>query len=114
MTGTNDVAAVGGQTIESRLAVYPSLPNTIDKFEVVLKDAEHSAFTERALPGEKQARNPNHHRVILALSTAFWDAYLKGDPAAAQWLKSNAVHSVLEPADRWQFNSATNPAKSGK
>ena len=56
-----------------------TLPKSIDKFELVLKDAEHSAFTEGRLPGEKGKRNPNHHRAILALSTAFWDTYLKGD-----------------------------------
>ena len=111
MTGTNDVAAVGGQTLESRLAVYPSLPTTIDKFEIVLKDAEHSAFTERALPGEKSARNPNHHRVILALSTAFWDAYLNDNSAARDWLKSDTVRGVLEEDDRWQLNSAVSNPK---
>ena len=106
MTGTNDVAAIGGQTLESRLAVYPSLPLSIDKFELVLKDAEHSAFTDRALPGEKSKRNPNHHRAILALSTAFWDAYLKHDAAAMEWLQSKAVRDVLEADDKWQINTA--------
>ena len=106
MTGTNDVAAIGGQTVEMRLDVYPYLPETIDKFELVLKDAEHSAFTDRALPGEKSARNPNHHRAILALSTAFWDAYLKDDSAAHAWVKSDAVRRILQPDDRWQSNFA--------
>jgi hypothetical protein len=41
---------------------------------LVLHNAEHSVFTDRPLPGEREPRNPNHHRVILALSTAFWDA----------------------------------------
>ncbi len=110
MTGTNDVAPIGGQSLESRLDVYPSLPTTIDKFEIVLKDAEHSAFTERALAGEKSARNPNHHRVILALSTAFWDAYLNDNSAARDWLRSDAVRGVLEADDRWQLNTvASNP-----
>ena len=33
-----------------------------------------SALGDRALPGESGQRNPNHHRAILALSTAIWDA----------------------------------------
>lgn len=101
MTGTNDVASIGGATLETRLAVYPALPPG-HKYELVLNKAEHSAFTEGALPGDRQARNPNHHRVILALSTAFWDAYLKGDPAAQAWLDGDGPRSVLEPEDRWQ------------
>lgn len=106
MTGTNDVAPVGDQSVKSRLEVYPNLPNTINKFELVLKDAEHSAFADRALPGEKTTRNPNHQRAILALSTAFWDAYLKNDAAAHDWLKSGEVRKVLEEGDRWQSNFA--------
>ena len=101
MTGTRDTALIGDATVESRLAVYPALPPG-DKYELVLDRAEHSAFTDRALPGDREARNPNHHRAILALSTAFWDAYLRGDAAARVWLQGDAARAVLESADRWQ------------
>jgi len=72
------------------------------KYELVLYDAEHSAFTDRALPGDKAQRNPNHHRAILALSTAFWDAYLGNNQAAKDWLDGNGPGSILEKKDRWQ------------
>lgn len=101
MTGTKDVAAIGNINIESRLAVFPALPPG-DKYELVLYNAEHSAFTDRLLPGENVKRNPNHHKVIIALSTAFWDAYLKNDTAAKTWLNSGAPNLLLEPKDRWQ------------
>ncbi len=101
MTGTHDLAMVGSATIESRLAVYPALPPG-RKYELVLDRAEHSAFTESALPGDSQPRNPNHHRVILALSTAFWDASLRGDEDARAWLDGEGPRTVLEDADRWQ------------
>ncbi|HTY61337.1 MAG TPA: dienelactone hydrolase [Acidobacteriota bacterium] len=101
MTGTQDVAVIGDATLESRMAVFPALPPG-GKYELVLYNAEHSAFTDRALPGDKIPRNPNHHRAILALSTAFWDAYLKGDQAARDWLDGNGPNSVIEKQDRWQ------------
>jgi predicted dienelactone hydrolase len=101
MTGTKDVAMIGGADVESRLAVLPAL-SAGDKYEVVLHDGEHSAFSERALPGDKLPRNPNHHRVILALSTAFWDAYLRDDPQAKAWLEGDSPQSVLQKGDRWQ------------
>ncbi len=82
MTGTKDVAPIGDTDVASRLAVYPAL-TVAPKYEVVLNNAEHSVFTDRALPGDQEPRNPNHHRVILALSTAFWDAYLRGDADCA-------------------------------
>jgi predicted dienelactone hydrolase len=101
MTGTKDVSPIGGQTAESRMAVYPALPEG-SKYELVLDGAEHSAFSERALPGDAVTRNPNHHRAILALSTAFWDAYLREDAEARAWLDGDAAKSVLEEKDRWQ------------
>lgn len=101
MTGTKDVALIGDTDVASRLAVFPALPPG-DKYELVLENAEHSAFSDRALPGDQVARNPNHHRVILALSTAFWDAYLRRDPAARAWLQGASPRSVLEQKDRWQ------------
>lgn len=102
MTGTKDTAPIGNATLESRYAVFPALPAG-GKYEVVLYNAEHSAFSDRALPGDREKRNPNHHLVILALSTAFWDAYLRGDQEAKAWLDGEGPSSVLEKEDRWQM-----------
>jgi predicted dienelactone hydrolase len=104
MTGTKDVAPIGDMDVASRLKVYPAL-HGVPKYEIVLNNAEHSVFTDRALPGDQQPRNPNHHRVILALSTAFWDAYLRDDADALEWLNSNGPRSVMETDDQWQFSA---------
>ena len=101
MTGTRDLAPIGGADLASRLAVFPALPPG-GAYELVLDGAEHSAFSDRPLPGDAAPRNPNHHRAILALSTAFWDAWLRGDGAARRWLDGDGPSSLLEKADRWQ------------
>lgn len=102
MTGTKDTAMIGDATVESRLDVFPNLPSSIDRYQIVLDNAEHSAFTERALPGDREQRNPNHHRAILALSTAFWDAYLRGDRQALDWLQGPEAKRVLQSKDQWE------------
>lgn len=101
MTGTKDIALIGDADLQSRLAVFPALPQG-GKYELVLDKAEHSAFTDRPLPGDTEKRNPNHHRAILALSTAFWDAFLLQNPSAKAWLDGDGPRSVLEKDDRWQ------------
>jgi dienelactone hydrolase len=101
MTGTKDTSLIGNASVESRLSVFPALPPG-EKYELVLFEGEHSAFTERALPGDTEPRNPNHHRAILALSTAFWDAFLLDNPSARQWLDSDKPKSMLESNDKWQ------------
>ncbi len=102
MTGTRDIVpALGRDDLQSRLAVYPALHGA-PKYQVVLNNAEHSAFTDRALPGDHEPRNPNHHRVMLALTTAFWDAYLRHDADALSWLNGDGPRAILEKADDWK------------
>ena len=98
LTGTKDVSVIGA-TVESRLAVYPALPPG-SKYELVLDGAQHSAFTDSF--GFSARRNPSHHRTVLVVTTAFWDAFLKGDHEALAWLDGDGPRSVMNPADRWQ------------
>ncbi len=102
MTGTEDDSPVGNATPESRREVFAALP-PCGKYELVLFQGEHQAFGDRVLPGSKRPRDPNHHRVVLALSTAFFDAFLRGDAAALGWLESDAPRSVLAEGDLWQW-----------
>ena len=102
LTGTKDSNPINGADAKTRLVVFPDL-SAGSKYQLVLDNAEHSAFTERALPGETERRNPNHHRAILAVTTAFWDAYLRDDNEARHWLDSDPVRSVLEQEDQWQM-----------
>lgn len=100
MTGTRDNSPIGDIDPLARQKVFPALPPG-GKYELVLDGGQHSAFTDRPLPGEDGSRNPNHHRVILALSTAFWDAHLKGDRIALSWLNGEGPASILEKGDRF-------------
>lgn len=102
MTGSKDDSFISKTTAADRLRVYPALPEK-GKYELVLYNAEHSAFGDRALPGDKEKRNPNHHRVILALTTAFWDSYLLGNLQAKNWLEGKGAESVLGNNDKWRF-----------
>lgn len=98
MTGTKDDSIVASFTPSDRAKVFDALPPG-GKYELVLNNAEHSAFTERALPGDKEPRNPSHHRVILALTTAFFDAHLRGDTQAKAWLEGDGPRGVMEKED---------------
>lgn len=104
MTGTDDGAPVEGvgSDVEGRLAVFPALPEG-EFYELVLFEGEHHAFTDREISASQNARNPAHHPIIQALSTAFWDATLRGDQTALRWLRGEGALSVLEPGDSWQF-----------
>ncbi len=95
MTGTRD------GDLKSRLAVFAALPPG-EKYELVLDGAEHAAFTDRTPLRVTGKRKLDYHEVVLALSTAFWDAWLCGDREARRWLDGEGPHAVLEKNDRWQ------------
>ena len=97
MTGTLDRAPNGEDDLASRMQVYEALPQGA-KYHVVLQDAEHMTFTDQASP----SGDPNHHRVVQALSSAFWDAFLRGEPAARAWLDGAGPDTVLEAWDLWE------------
>ena len=102
MTGTLDKSEIRGFDADARLKVFPALPADGQKYQLILDKAEHSAFVDARMARDVAPRNPNHHRAIEAISTAFWDAYLKGDARAKRWLDSDAVRGVLEAGDVWQ------------
>lgn len=95
MTGTRD------GDVKSRMAVFAALPPG-GKYELVLGGAGHEVFTDQIPPSEGGKRRHDFHETIIALSTAFWDAWLRGDGAAGLWLDSDGPDSVLEKDDRWQ------------
>lgn len=103
MTGTLDKSPIGNTSAEDRLNVFPHLKQA-DAWQVVFDQATHMSFGERVSSGSS-TKDKRYHQAILALSTAFWDAVLMGNPAALTWLKSPAARTVLTPADRWEMNA---------
>lgn len=97
MTGTADDSPLGDMDAAARRVVFPALPPG-SKYELVLEGAQHSSFTERPLPEE---RDPRYHRAVLGLSTAFWEAYLRGDAAARAWLDGQGPRSLIGARDLW-------------
>ena len=106
MTGTHDDSPIGETTPADRLQVFPHLSRA-PAWQVVFDQANYMSFGER----EKAQGGSRYHRAILALTTAFWDAQLRGNKEAAAWLNSPAARSVLVPADRWEMNRR---AKDGR
>lgn len=99
MTGTKDDSPIGNTTPEDRLKVFPHL-NLAPAWQVVFDKATHMDFGQR--PGK--TGDPRYHRAILALSTAFWDAELKGNKEAKAWLNGPGAKSVLVAEDKWEVN----------
>jgi len=104
MTGTKDGNPISPNSLPvTRREVYKALPAG-DKFELVFEGAEHSAFSDA---GDRATeRIPHHHPAIQKISLKFWDAYLKKDAAAKQWLQSRQPkmdEGLLVEKDIWAW-----------
>jgi dienelactone hydrolase len=103
LTGTKDSTLIKTRahvTPETRQSVFPGL-KAGDKYHLVFKDGEHHIFSDSNRPGKQ--RDPRFHPAILELSTAFWDAYLKGDAKARDWLQSDQARKLLIDEDIYQW-----------
>lgn len=103
MTGTLDDSPIGDTTPANRLEVFPHLKHA-PAWQVVFDKATHGAFGQRSLRGGAVA-DSRYHKAILALTTAFWDAELKGDAEARKWLNGEGAKKVLVKEDRWEKRS---------
>lgn len=104
MTGTKDGSPIDPSLKPaSRREVYTALPAG-DKYQLVLHDAEHSAFGEggRLL---SRRQHPEHHPAIQQISLQFWNAYLKDDAKSKQWLQSKRpiTETRLDDQDVWEW-----------
>ncbi|QDT99266.1 Alpha/beta hydrolase family protein [Gimesia aquarii] len=107
LTGTKDKSVINDTTVEDRRKVYRALPDSIDKYELVLSGAQHSAFTDGPERLGKPRRNPQHHPRILAVTTAFWDTYLHQNRDAGKWLQGKQCRELLDSEDQWQTQIPT-------
>jgi hypothetical protein len=66
-----------------------------DQYLVSLMRADGASFDGRAAGAKGGERDPIYRRAIEVGSTAFWDAYLRGDAAARSWLRDGGFARVL-------------------
>ena len=93
MTGTRDDSPIGETKAADRRIPYDqsTAPGTC---LLILNGADHMTFSGHIL-GTFQQDDARYHALILAGSVAFWDANLRGDKAAANWLYKGGFAKLL-------------------
>lgn len=94
MTGTNDSAPIGGQTYEHRLSVYE---NTTDapKYLLVKESGDHMVYNGTRGKLDNNPDREKHENIIKIMALAFWDAYLKDNQTAKDFLHENGALDFL-------------------
>lgn len=86
MTGTRDDSPIGETKAAERRIPFDRM-TAAETCLVIFKDGDHMIFSGREQPdAERKGQDAVFQELICAGSTAFWDAWLKGDAAARAWL----------------------------
>ena len=94
MTGTEDASPIGDTRPEDRRIPFDHM-TAADNYLMTLKGGDHSVFARQPRGWWSGRTGQRFHDLILAGSTAFWDAYLKSDAAAREWLADGGLQKTL-------------------
>ena len=104
MTGTADDSPVERFGYEERLAVFDHAGGP-EQHLVVLEGGDHMVYAgSRGQLGENPKRR-QHEDIIKVLSLVFWDAWLKEDAAAREWLAGGGMADWLGAEARCRFRA---------
>ncbi|MFW6337036.1 MAG: alpha/beta hydrolase family protein [Phycisphaeraceae bacterium] len=105
MTGSLDHSPLTGETAEDRRRVFDLLPGQASDagpaYLVYLNGGDHAVFggdrrwTGRGATGDPDL-DPVFHGIIQSTSTAFLEAYLRGDDNARVWLGETDLASATD------------------
>lgn len=90
MTGTKDDSPLEGFTYDRRTVIYDYTGET-EKYLLVTDNGDHMVYNGTRGKLEANPLREKHEEILKILSLAFWDAYLKGDREALNWLKTGAA-----------------------
>lgn len=93
MTGTEDSSPVEGFEYQRRLEVYDNSPD--EKYLLILNHGDHMIYNgSRGKLGQTPYREL-HETIVKISSLAYWDAKLKGDRKAQEWLTGGGFATYL-------------------
>ena len=110
MTGTRDTSAVGDTQVEKRRVPFDRSPES-ERYLVTFKDGDHMIFSgrPRAVASPSDA---GFQELIRLGSLAFWEATLRGDARAHDWLRNGGYAKALggEAVLEWHDPKRAAPA----
>jgi predicted dienelactone hydrolase len=95
MTGTKDDSVGITDTKPTDRRVPYDHMKLADQYLVIFKDGDHMIFAGARGKIGDGTKDPRFHDLIGLCTTAFWDAYLKGDARAKAWLSEKGFRQAL-------------------
>jgi len=94
ITGTNDDGIIGTTRAHQRRLPFDHISGT-DQYLVTFRGADHLIYAGHLIKRLDTGSSACFRSPLQRSSTAFWDAYLKGDPARRSWLSDGGLDASL-------------------
>ena len=104
MTGTLDESPITTTTPEERTKPFENTPGPKDggkdQYLINFEGGDHAIFSGATLGRVRGGKgdpkkDPTFHKLIKQSTLAFWDAYLRDNTEAKQWLQDGGLKSAL-------------------
>ena len=115
LTGTRDDSPIGETKAEDRRKLFDGM-STAPTGLLLFDGATHMTFSGRTKAGEeKTAADERFQRLIEDATTAYWDAWLRGDAEAKAWLTGGGLRKELAPTDvlEWKGPVTSSVSRAG-
>ncbi len=104
MTGTADDSPTSGQDYHYRMPVYEHA-GCPEKHLLLLDEGDHMVFAGSRGKLAVHPKRKIHEDIIKVTSLAFWDAYLRNDEKAMEWLTGEGVSTYLNAEAKHEHRS---------
>jgi predicted dienelactone hydrolase len=102
MTGTRDDSPVGGTNAVERRLPYDNISGA-EQYLLTLNGGDHMVFAGDRVNQGKGKKDPIFHELICQVTTAFWEANLRDNMPARDWLwQKNGFEKVLGENGTWE------------
>ena len=94
LTGTNDESPIGLTAAVDRRVPFDHI-RAENQYLVIFEGGDHMVFAGNKRRTEAARNDPVLHELIQGVTTAFWDAYLRGDAAVCQRLAEGMLATLV-------------------
>jgi predicted dienelactone hydrolase len=113
VTGTLDDSPVGNTRAADRRLPFDHI-NGADQFLLTFNGGDHMVFSGRLAGEAAREKDPVFQNLVCLGSTAFWDAYLKDDAKAKEWLTGGGFETALKDDGKFEKKLISDSVKSKK
>jgi predicted dienelactone hydrolase len=94
LTGTKDVSPISDTTAQDRRVPFDVISGA-PQWLLTFKDGDHMVFSGATSPRRDPVQDALFHDLICQSTTAFWDAWLRQETKAKDWLTTGAFAKAV-------------------